>query len=35
MTASKKIAASDQLLKFLSSSEAAPALVESGLERLE
>jgi molybdate transport system substrate-binding protein len=34
MAASKKVAASDLLLKFLSSAEAAPALIESGLERL-
>jgi molybdate transport system substrate-binding protein len=34
MAASKKVAASDLLLKFLSSPEAAPALIESGLERL-
>ena len=33
MTASKS-AASDLLLKFLSSAEATPALIESGLERL-
>lgn len=34
MTASNKSAASDLLLKFLSSTEATPALIESGLERL-
>ena len=34
MAGSKQIAASDLLLKFLSSSEATPALLESGLERL-
>jgi molybdate transport system substrate-binding protein len=34
MTVSNKSAASDLLLKFLSSAEATPALVESGLERL-
>ena len=33
-TASNKSAASDLLLKFLSSTEATPALIESGLERL-
>jgi molybdate transport system substrate-binding protein len=34
MTASTNVAASDLLLKFLASAEAAPALTESGLERL-
>lgn len=34
MTASTQIAGSDLLLKFLSSPEATPALIESGLERL-
>ena len=34
MTGSKRIAASDLLLKFLASPEATPALIESGLERL-
>jgi len=34
MAASKNVAPSDLLLKFLSSAEATPALVESGLERL-
>jgi molybdate transport system substrate-binding protein len=34
MTGSKQVAASDLLLKFLASSEATPALIESGLERL-
>ena len=34
MTSSKNVAASDLLLKFLSSPEATPALIESGLERL-
>jgi molybdate transport system substrate-binding protein len=34
MTGSTNIAASDLLLKFLSSREATPALIESGLERL-
>ena len=34
MTGSKQVAASDLLLKFLGSSEATPALIESGLERL-
>ena len=34
MAGSKQIAASDLLLKFLSSPEATPALLESGLERL-
>jgi len=34
MAASKQIAASDLLMKFLASSEATPALTESGLERL-
>jgi len=34
MAASKNVAASDLLLKFLASTEATPALVESGLERL-
>ena len=34
MTGSKQVAASDLLLKFLSSAEATPALIESGLERL-
>ena len=34
MAASKNVAPSDMLLKFLSSAEATPALVESGLERL-
>jgi molybdate transport system substrate-binding protein len=34
MAGSKQIAASDLLLKFLASPEAAPALLESGLERL-
>ncbi len=34
MTGSKNVAASDLLLKFLSSFEATPALIESGLERL-
>jgi molybdate transport system substrate-binding protein len=34
MAASKNVAQSDLLLKFLASPEATPALVESGLERL-
>ncbi len=34
MVISKQVAASDLLLKFLSSAEATPALIESGLERL-
>jgi molybdate transport system substrate-binding protein len=34
MTASRNLAASDLLLTFLSSPEATPALIESGLERL-
>ena len=34
MTGSKNVAASDLLLTFLSSSEATPALIASGLERL-
>jgi molybdate transport system substrate-binding protein len=34
MAASKNVAPSDLLLKFLASAEATPALVESGLERL-
>jgi molybdate transport system substrate-binding protein len=34
MAASKNVAPSDLLLKFLSSAEATPALVKSGLERL-
>jgi molybdate transport system substrate-binding protein len=34
MTGSKQVAASDLLLTFLSSAEATPALIESGLERL-
>jgi len=34
MAASKNVAPSDLLLKFLASTEATPALVESGLERL-
>ena len=34
MTGSKQGAASDLLLKFLASSEATPALIASGLERL-
>jgi molybdate transport system substrate-binding protein len=34
MAASKNIAAADLLLKFLASTEATPALIESGLERL-
>jgi molybdate transport system substrate-binding protein len=34
MKGSKQVAASDLLLKFLASSEATPALIESGLERL-
>jgi molybdate transport system substrate-binding protein len=34
MTGSKQAAASALLLKFLASSEATPALIESGLERL-
>jgi molybdate transport system substrate-binding protein len=34
MAASKNIAPSDLLLKFLASPEATPALIESGLERL-
>ena len=34
MTASNRSAASDLLLKFLSSTEATSALIESGLERL-
>ena len=34
MVASKNVAPSDLLLKFLASAEATPALVESGLERL-
>ena len=34
MTGSKNVVASHLLLKFLSSSEATPALIESGLERL-
>lgn len=34
MTASNNIVPSNMLLKFLASSEATPALVESGLERL-
>ena len=34
MTSSKQVAASDLLLTFLSSAEATPALIESGLERL-
>jgi len=33
-TGSKQVAASDLLLKLLGSSEATPALIESGLERL-
>jgi molybdate transport system substrate-binding protein len=35
MTGSKHVAASDLLLKFLASPEATPALIESGLERLD
>jgi molybdate transport system substrate-binding protein len=34
MIGSKHVAASELLLKFLSSSEVTPALIESGLERL-
>jgi molybdate transport system substrate-binding protein len=34
MAGSTNVAASDLLLKFLSSAEASPALIESGLERL-
>jgi hypothetical protein len=34
MTDSKHVAAADLLLKFLSSPEATPALIASGLERL-
>jgi molybdate transport system substrate-binding protein len=34
MAASTNVAASDLLLKFLASTEATPALIESGLERL-
>jgi molybdate transport system substrate-binding protein len=34
MAASKNVASSDLLLKFLTSAEATPALLESGLERL-
>ena len=34
MAASKNVAAADLLLKFLSSPDATPALIESGLERL-
>src|SRR3569832_1078539 len=34
MTGSKQVAASELLLKFLSSAEATPALIASGLERL-
>jgi molybdate transport system substrate-binding protein len=34
MAASKNVAPSDLLLKFLASAEATPALLESGLERL-
>ena len=34
MTGSKQVAASELLLKFLSSTEATPALIASGLERL-
>jgi molybdate transport system substrate-binding protein len=34
MAASKNVAPSDLLLKFLASADATPALVESGLERL-
>jgi molybdate transport system substrate-binding protein len=34
MVASDNVATSDLLLKFLSSPEATPALIESGLERL-
>jgi molybdate transport system substrate-binding protein len=34
MTASKNVAAADLLLRFLSSPDATPALIESGLERL-
>jgi len=34
MAGSTNVAAADLLLKFLSSAEATPALVESGLERL-
>jgi molybdate transport system substrate-binding protein len=34
MTSSKQAVASDLLLKFLSSPEVTPALIESGLERL-
>jgi molybdate transport system substrate-binding protein len=34
LAASKKVASSDLLLKFLASAEATPALLESGLERL-
>jgi molybdate transport system substrate-binding protein len=33
MAASKNVAAADLLLKFLSSPDATPALIESGLER--
>jgi molybdate transport system substrate-binding protein len=34
MTCSRNIKGSDQLLNFLASPEATPALIESGLERL-
>src|SRR5581483_10016144 len=34
MTDSRQVTASDRLLKFLSSAEVTPALIESGLERL-
>jgi molybdate transport system substrate-binding protein len=34
MSASTNVTSSDQLLKFLASAEATPAVVESGLERL-
>jgi molybdate transport system substrate-binding protein len=34
MTGSRNVAASELLLRFLSSPEATPALIESGLERL-
>jgi molybdate transport system substrate-binding protein len=34
MAASNNVAAADLLLKFLSSPDATPALIESGLERL-
>ena len=34
MTSSKQVAAADLLLRFLSSPEVTPVLIESGLERL-